>query len=210
LTRVVFDLDGTLIDSAPDLHALANRLLERDGIAPINLAEARSFIGHGAASFVAQLFKSRGLPEQAQASFLSDFLEGYTSAVTLTKVLPGVYAALKALRAKGHKLGICTNKPITPARFVLNHLDLLPLVDVLIGGDSLPTRKPNPEPLWMALDALGRGPAVYVGDSEVDAETAARADIPFLLFTEGYWNVGANEFPVSGTFSDFANLPGML
>ena len=208
--RIVFDLDGTLIDSAPDICGIANQLLTREGADPITLTETRSFIGNGAAVFVARMRAARGIAESEQARLHADFVTIYDSAVTLTQVYPGARAALAALAAVGHRMGICTNKPERPARAVLDHLGLTGHFGVILGGDSLPVHKPDPAPLRAALAALGDGPAIYVGDSEVDAETAQRAGVPFLLFTEGYRKSAVDLIPHTRAFDDFAALPGLV
>jgi phosphoglycolate phosphatase len=210
MARVVFDLDGTLVDSAPDLHAVANSLLEAHGQPPITLTEARSFIGQGVAVFVAKLRAARGIPESGQARLLAGFLARYESAVELTITYPGVEAALQDLRGQGHRIAICTNKPMAPTLSLLRHLDLLGYFDKIIAGDSLPTRKPDPAPLLAACDMSGKGPNLYVGDSEVDAETAERAGIPLYLFTQGYRTTPVEKLPHRATFDDFANLPALL
>ncbi|WP_370301924.1 phosphoglycolate phosphatase [Pseudooceanicola sp.] len=208
--RIVFDLDGTLIDSAPDIRALANRLLADRGCAPLDLAETHSFIGNGAAVFVEKMREARALPECEQAALLAEFSAGYETAVELTRPYPGVVAALRALAAAGHALGICTNKPARPARAVLAHLGLLDGFATVVGGDSAATRKPDPAPLHQAFAALGAGPCLYVGDSEVDAETAQRAGIRFLLFTGGYRKSPVAAIPHAAAFTAFDALPGLV
>lgn len=210
MARIVFDLDGTLIDSAPDLHALANRILDTWGIEPVTLTDARTFIGQGVDVFVQRLRASRGIPDALHGEIRDLFMTGYKDAVDLTMVFEGATEALVHLRADGHAIGVCTNKPFAPAHAVLAHLGLLPLIDVLIGGDSTPQRKPEPEPLLAAFAALGNGPRIYVGDSEIDAEAASRAGVPFVFFTEGYLNAGLSELPVAGEFSDFRGLPELI
>lgn len=210
MARIVFDLDGTLIDSAPDIRAVANDLLAEAGRAPVTLAETREFVGHGAAVFIARLRAARDLPDSAQAALLERFVARYDAAVDLTRPYPEVPGALAALRASGHRLGLCTNKPIRPCRAVLRHLELDGFFETVWGGDSLSVRKPDPAPLIAAFDALGAGPRIYVGDSEVDAETAARADVPFLLFTEGYRKAPVETLPHRAAFSDFAALPALV
>lgn len=209
---VVFDLDGTLIDSAPDIHAAANRLMERHGLPPFTPAETRGFIGSGVPHFIDCCLRARGRPGDAElrARLISEFIELYETAVTLTEVYPGAGAALDALARTGLALGLCTNKPQGPARAVLVHLGLAAHFPVVIGGDSLTVRKPDPAPLQAAVAGLGARDAVYVGDSEVDAETAARAGMPFILYTEGY-----RKGPVAGMaharrFADFGELPGIV
>jgi phosphoglycolate phosphatase len=210
LARIVFDLDGTLIDSAPDIHAIANEVLALEGCAPITLDQTRRFVGNGAAVFVARMRGARGLADAAQERMQAAFLDRYDRAVGRTHPYPGVLQALQGLRATGHRLGICTNKPILPARAVLAHLDMDGFFETVIGGDSLSVKKPDPAPLEAAFEALGAGPMIYVGDSEVDAETAQRLGVPFLLFTEGYRKTAVDKLPHHAAFSDFTRLSGVL
>lgn len=208
--RIVFDLDGTLIDSAPDIHAIANRVLESEGAAPISLHETRSFIGNGAPVFIERMRSARGIGADRQAALLDSFVALYDRAVDLTRPYPGVISALEALQGRGHRLGICTNKPVRPARAVLAHLGLDRFFEVVLGGDSLPVRKPDPAPLMAAFAPLGMGRCLYVGDSEVDAATAQAGQVPFLLFTEGYRKVPLAELAHCAAFCDFAELPGLV
>ena len=210
MARIVFDLDGTLIDSAPDIRAHASRILAREGLPGLTLEETRAFIGRGVAVFVARMRAARGIPESEQARLLEAFAAGYDAAVDLTLPYPGVVAALDALQEAGHRLGICTNKPEAPCRAVLAHLGLLSRFATIVGGDSTPTPKPDPRPLEAALAALGAGPAFFVGDSEIDAETAARAGVPFLLFTEGYRHGPVASLAHDAAFADFADLPARV
>ncbi|MBS0124011.1 phosphoglycolate phosphatase [Thetidibacter halocola] len=208
--RIVFDLDGTLIDSAPDIHGIANAILSEEGQEPISLAQARDFIGNGASVFVQKMRAARSIPEAEHPRLLASFIRRYDHAVMLTLPYPGVVEALAALTAKGHRLGVCTNKPIRPTRAVLAHLGLDRWFGTVWGGDSLPVHKPDPAPLHAAFEALGDGPRLYVGDSDVDAETAQRAEVPFLLFTEGYRKVPVSEMHHDVPFDDFATLPALV
>ena len=210
MARIVFDLDGTLVDSAPDLQGIANELMAARAVDPITLDEARMFIGHGVAVFVRRLSAARGLPESEQAALLAAFLARYDDAVTLTQTYPGVAACLVSLRDAGHAIGLCTNKPMRPTLGLLQHLGLEPHFARVVAGDALTVNKPDPRPLHAAFDMPGDGAAVYVGDSEVDAETAARAGVPFLLFTEGYRAAAIADLPHRAAFSDFAALPALI
>ncbi len=211
MARIVFDLDGTLVDSAPDLHGIANRVLADRSRDPITLDEARSFIGQGVAVFVRKLRAERGIPDADHAAVLAQYLALYEDAVTLTRLYPGVAETLAQLRAEGHALGLCTNKPMRPTMALLRHLDLERHFLTVIAGDSLPVHKPDPCPLHAAFQMEGvSGPAVYVGDSEVDAETARRANVPFLLFTEGYRATPIEDLPHHAAFSAFADLPRLV
>lgn len=207
---VAFDLDGTLVDSAPDLHGVANAVLAEEGVAPISMAEARSFIGEGAPNFVARMRMARGIPDSEQARLLAAYLARYDGAVARTVVYPGVGEALMALRAGGTRLAVCTNKPERPALSVLRHFGLLHFFNAVIGGDSMNLRKPDPAPLLAALARAGSGTRVFVGDSEIDAQAARAANVPFLLYTEGYRKSPVGDLPHRAAFSDFSQLPDLV
>ena len=211
MARIVFDLDGTLIDSAPDLHVICNDLLAGEGLAPVSLDRVRGYIGMGAAVFIERMRRDHGIPGTEQQRLLEAMMARYLDAVGLTRPYPNVIETLAALRVAGHRLGVCTNKPLGATRAVLQHLDIERFFGTVFGGDSLAVHKPDPAPLRAALDALGEdGAAVYVGDSEIDAETASRAGLPFLLFTEGYRAKPVEDLPHTHVFSDFAELPGLI
>jgi phosphoglycolate phosphatase len=207
--RIVFDLDGTLIDSAPDIQGIANALLEQEGAPAISLAQTHDFIGKGVGVFVERLCALRGLPASKHAGLTAAFVQRYMTAYELTKLYPGVREMLDGLGGT-HSLGICTNKVIAPCHAVLKHLNVAHHFGTVIGGDSLPTRKPDPEMLHAAFDGLGSGPRIYVGDSEVDAETAQRAGVPFLLFTAGYRKSPIDRIPHDAAFDSHAELEALV
>ncbi|MFD1340895.1 phosphoglycolate phosphatase [Litorisediminicola beolgyonensis] len=206
---LVFDLDGTLIDSAPDIRAAANAVLDTRGVAPLTLAETISFIGAGAPTFVARMRRARDLPEAEEGDLLAAFLAGYETDHALTAPYPQVLETLARLREAGHPLGLCTNKPIGPTHGVLKHFGLTPFFASVIGGDSLSVRKPDPAPLKAVFDALG-GLGLYVGDSETDAATAEALGVPFLLFTKGYRKSAPEDLRPAAQFSDFGRLPEIV
>ncbi len=214
MSVVIFDLDGTLIDSAPDIHAASNRVLAEDGLPPLSFDQVRSFIGKGVPHLVARLLDASGEAPDGpsfaprHAAMVARFTAGYEDAVGLTQPYPGVLAALDALADM--RLGICTNKPLAPTLAVLRHLGMEARFAAILGGDSLPVRKPDPAPLLETLRALGGGPVVYVGDSEVDAQTAAAAGLPFALYTQGYRHSPVADLPHDAAFDDFAALPGIV
>ncbi|MYM57075.1 phosphoglycolate phosphatase [Thalassovita mangrovi] len=210
MARIVFDLDGTLIHSAPDIRTIANSILRDEGLHLITLDETIDFIGNGASVFVAKMRAAREIPDVEHDRILGVFQDRYETVLELTAPYPNVREALAHLTVAGHRLGLCTNKPMRATRAVLSHLSLTDPLDVIYGGDSLAQRKPDPAPLLAAFADLGDGPCLYVGDSEVDAETADRAGVPFLLFTEGYRKTPAADLPHLATFSDFAELPKLV
>jgi phosphoglycolate phosphatase len=207
---VIFDLDGTLIDSAPDIHASANRVFAPHGES-FTRAEVQGFVGRGAPNLISRLARSRGMPGAGAAfdDLLARFLTVYEQSHTLTTLYPGVPSALRELSGAGARLGLCTNKPIAPTQAVLAHFGLA-CFGAVVGGDSLPVKKPDPAPLLHALKMLGDGPMIFVGDSEVDAETAQAAGVPFVLFTEGYRKTPVEALPHHAAFADFAELPTLV
>ena len=124
--------------------------------------------------------------------------------------MPGVMAALELLRAEGVPMGLVTNKPRAPLGPTLDTVALTPFFDVVLAGDDLDRRKPDPEPLLHAVRALGGERVIYVGDSDVDAETARRAGQVFVLYTEGIRTVPLHDIPHDVAFNDFAMLPGIV
>ncbi len=208
---IVFDLDGTLVDSAPDIHAAANAFLAERGHDPLDLARVTSFIGNGVPVLLERVLRAVGEaadPASLQAA-LPRFNEIYGAApCALSKLYPGVAESLTALRAAGFRLGICTNKPEVPARQMLKDLGIDGYFTALVGGDSLPERKPDPAPLRRAAGDLGvdTSDLVYVGDSEVDAATAEAAGVPFLLFTEGYRKSPVEAIAHRASFASYRHL----
>ncbi len=207
---VVLDLDGTLIDSAPDIRAVANRVLAGEGARPLTLEETRRFIGNGAGVFVARMMAARDLQTAEHARLHRAFLGQYDDAQGLTKLYPGAEKALRTLAEAGFALGICTNKPVSATRAVLEHFGLTGVFRTVVGGDSLPVTKPDPAPLLRALEDLGADRAVYVGDSEVDHQTAEAAEVPFALFTGGYRKSPVEAFAGARPFDTHSALPALV
>lgn len=208
---VIFDLDGTLIDSLPDIHAAVNRLLLTEGEAPMPRAEVQSYVGDGAPILIRRVMAARGIDMARHAELASRMVADYTArSCEETTVYPHVPEVLVALKAEGCRLGICTNKPESATRAVLAELGLDQFFEAIVAGDTLRARKPDPAPLLHAARLLGAPRVAYVGDSEVDARTAEAASLPFYLFTEGYLRVPRHEIAPVAEFSDYRDLPALL
>jgi phosphoglycolate phosphatase len=210
--RVVFDLDGTLVDSAASLTAAVNALLAGLDRPPLEEAAVRGFIGHGVDALVDRVLTATGGippggPDPQRARFRAIYAADPVGGVV---VYDGAREALAALAAAGHGLAVCTQKPDEPARRLLASLGLMPPVEGLTAGDSLPALKPDPRLLEHAASQIGSGPVVMVGDSEVDAATAANAGVPFVLRLGGYHHGPAEAIPRAAAFADFAELPALL
>ena len=211
---IVFDLDGTLIDSAPDIHACVNQVLERHGTPLLTLDQVRGFIGGGVDVLWHKIIAARELEDARKPDYISAFMACYQDATRLTHLFPGVMEALQVLADRGHPLGICTNKPLSVTQAILEHFGLSHLFGCVIGGDSVPERKPHPAPLRVAMQGLGADPArpkaLYVGDSEFDAACAAAVPVPFLIYTQGYRHTPITDLPHQAHFDDFAHLPELV
>ena len=208
---VIFDLDGTLVDSAPDIHAAALALLEERGAPPVTLAQVHGFVGNGIANFVERSLDAVGKPAKgAELSRATErFKELYgTAPAELTRSYDGVEAMLGALSARGLLLGVCTNKLEALTRQVLAGVGLDRHLRAAVGGDTLKVMKPDPEPLRHCAKLLGVSidEALYVGDSETDADTATAAGMAFALYSGGYRKRPLDQFEDCFVFHDFTAL----
>ena len=206
---VLFDLDGTLVDSAPDLRAALNEMLRERGCAPLSLAQVRRMIGDGVPTLVARALAESGLEPAGQANALPRFMQLYEAdAVRLTRPYPGVPETLSALRRRGYRTAICTNKPQHATKTVLEGLGLLALFDGIAGGDRFAVRKPDPGHLLGLIGALGGrvGSAAMIGDNENDAAAAHAAGIPLVLMRYGYARVDPTLLAADALLDHFADL----
>jgi phosphoglycolate phosphatase len=184
---VLFDLDGTLLDSAPDMLATVNRMRATRGFGPMALAELRPHVSRGARAMSAAAFP--GLGVEVDAALVREFLDTYAQELGRHSApFDGIEATLVALEADGARWGIVTNKPEYLAREIVPQLRWQDRCAVLVGGDTLAERKPHPLPLLHAADALGIAPrdCVYVGDDERDIQAARAAGMPSIAVLWGY------------------------
>jgi phosphoglycolate phosphatase len=211
---LLFDLDGTLVDSLPDLQSALNQTLDEEGFTALALDEVRFMVGDGANALVERGFRARQAFDEAKASGRRRrFLEIYEAAsAVLTRPYPNMEETVALLRAQGWKTAVCTNKPVAATHKVLDGLGLSPLFDAVIGGGSTPALKPDPRPLLAALQALGAGPerGVMVGDNANDVEGARNAGLPSVVVGFGYTRIPAAQLGACALIEDFAELPAAL
>jgi len=205
---LIFDLDGTLIKSAPAITSVANEFLGTLGLPSVKLKETISFIGGGSEQFVRLLLESRKAYSQNEfATRFATFSKIYVAASPeLNQPFMGAEKALREMAKRGHPLALCTNKPAAPTHQIIEALGWGDLFGAIVAGDTLAVKKPNPAPLFKAAKAIGCRLLLYVGDSEVDAATAEAAAQPFVLFTEGYRKTAVEGIEHAANFSEYSQL----
>jgi phosphoglycolate phosphatase len=208
---LVFDLDGTLIESAPDLALSLQILLKSEGRREPDLIEVKSMIGDGATKLVERGYAATGsaLSENELKEKVKKFLEIYSeNLVVETHLYENCRRVLEDLKAAGWKLLICTNKPYAPTLEIMNRLDLNDLFDKAVGGDSYPVKKPDPDHILKLLDETEASAeqAIMIGDGVNDVLAAKNAGIPSILFTHGYGTEAAKAQKPDITIDTFLEL----
>jgi phosphoglycolate phosphatase len=210
LTRtLLLDLDGTLIDTVPDLAAALNRLMAARGLAGFTLAETASMVGDGVARLVERACAARG--QAAQAADVAAYSAEYAAhTAEASRLYPGVADALGLMASQGWHLAVCTNKPEAPARALLHAFGLDGLIRAVGGGDSFPVRKPDPHHLLATLAAAGGSAdlAVMVGDHANDIAAATGAGVKCIFAAWGYGSPGMAA-GASATATAFTEVPGL-
>lgn len=185
---IVFDLDGTLVDTAGDLTASLNHALSTLGRAPIDPGHVRDMVGHGARKLLERGLAATGemTPDLVEAG-LKPFLDYYAANIAdHSRPFDGVEEALQALETQGLAVAICTNKPVVLAEALVNELGWGSRFRAVLGADSRPWRKPDPRHLEATIAEAGGRRAIFVGDSRTDADTALAAKVPLILVSFGY------------------------
>lgn len=187
---LIFDLDGTLIDSAPDIAAAVSDCFAARGWPPVDADFVERFIGNGARRLLIDVMEARGLPADAATvdAAVAGYIGNYTrQPVRFTRFHSHVEEDLRALRAAGFRLGICTNKPHELTLRVLAMLGIAPLFEAVLGADAVPASKPDPGHLLALVELMRLEPGrwAYIGDTEVDQATARAAGGPFFVVPWG-------------------------
>ncbi len=189
---VLFDLDGTLLDTAPDMVAAINRVRREEGLPPLPFAALRDHVSHGSAALVRLAFGSGQDPdtfERRRRAFLDHYRAGLCAR---TRLFPGLAEVLARLEADGLPWGVVTNKPAWLTDPLLAELGLAQRAACVLSGDSTPERKPHPLPLLTAAARCGVAPGrcLYLGDAERDIEAGNRAGMTTLIARWGYIDAG--------------------
>src|SRR3954451_7135885 len=211
----VFDLDGTLADTAPDLIATLNRIMDREGLPRVRLEDARELIGAGARAMVSRGFELAGLeltPQRLEDLF-QDFLAIYAEHLCEgSRLYPHVEMALDELEARGFTLAVCTNKAFGHSVRLLGALGVASRFAAICGRDSFPFFKPDPRHLTLTIEQANGDPAraVMVGDSRTDVATAKAAGIPVVAVTFGYTDVPVRDLDPDAVIDGFDELTAAI
>jgi phosphoglycolate phosphatase len=212
---IVFDLDGTLIDTAPDLIDTLNVVFTREGLPPVAYETARNLIGGGARAMIANGIAAEGRvlePSKLEQMF-DDFIAHYSAHVAdRSRPFPGLLDALDALATGGHRFAVCTNKLERLSVLLLEKLELADRFEAICGQDTFGIQKPDPEILRRTIAAAGGAPrrAIMIGDSLTDIRTARAASIPVIAVDFGYSERPVSEYKPDRIISNFAQLPAAI
>lgn len=212
---VLFDLDGTLIDSVPDLAAATNELLDGDGLAPLTVDAVRSMIGNGVKKLVERAYQaaSKPLAGETLVEATNRMMAIYGGHLTRhTTLMTDAAETVSAFRRAGAKIGVVTNKPEALTHELLNHFGLDDKVDVVVGGDTGPKRKPSPDMLHHAVAVLGlnAGQAVMVGDSPADIDAAKTAGMASVAVEGGYTDVPVEDLGADRVIANLGELAAAI
>ena len=214
-TTIVFDLDGTLIDTAPDLIETLNVIFAREGLAPVPYDTARNLIGGGAKAMIMRGVEAEGrvLSPAKLDQLFADFIAHYSEHLAdQSRPFPGLIDALDTLAARGCRFAVCTNKLERLSVLLLNELDLADRFAAICGQDTFGIQKPDPEILRRTVAAAGGTleRAVMIGDSLTDIRTARAAGVPVIAVDFGYSDRPVAEFGPDRTIAHFAELPASV
>jgi len=212
---IVFDLDGTLVDTAPDLVETLNVIFVREGLAPLPYDTARNLIGGGVKAMIASGIEAEGgvlTPARLEQMF-TDFIGHYSDHIAdRSRPFPGLTDALDTLGAHGHRLAVCTNKLEGLSVRLLDRFKLADRFAAICGRDTFGIQKPDPEILRRTIAAAGGTTqhAIMIGDSNTDIRTARAAGVPVIAVDFGYSERPIAEFGPDRTISHFAQLPASI
>jgi len=212
---IVFDLDGTLIDTAPDLIDTLNVVFTREGLPPVAYETARNLIGGGARAMIANGIAAEGrvLEPLKLEQMFDDFIAHYSAHVAdRSRPFPGLVGALDALAVGGYQFAVCTNKLERLSVMLLEKLKLADRFEAICGQDTFGIQKPEPEILRRTIAAAGGSPqrAIMIGDSLTDICTARAASIPVIAVDFGYSERPVSEYKPDQIISNFAQLPAAI
>jgi phosphoglycolate phosphatase len=213
-TSFVFDLDGTLVDTAPDLLAALNAILVREGRPAVDIDDLRHLVGHGAPTMLVEAMKLTGdpLPADRMPGLIDDYIAHYAAHIAEgSRIFPGVTETLAQLARDGARLGVLTNKPQALADKLLAELDLAKWFTAIHGAGRYPYSKPDARVFQHVIAELGGAidDSVMIGDSITDVATARAAGVPVIVVTYGYTPEPAHLLGGDAVTDHFADAPAL-
>src|ERR1700679_1604519 len=213
LPALIFDLDGTLVDTAPDLLGALNAVLAAEGRHGVDTATLRHMVGFGARSLIEQAMAASGAPVTADRlpALVDRFIVHYRAHIAdESRPFPHVVETLAALADDGARMGVLTNKPQELTQPLLETLGLARYFTAIHGAGRYDYVKPDPRVFHHVVDELGGGPAIMIGDSRTDVATARAAGAPVILLSYGYTPEPARTLGADAVIDDFADVPAWV
>jgi len=212
---IIFDLDGTLIDSVPAIRKTLNNIFSSEGVKEFSIEEVKTLVGFGARWMIEEIIKRENI-HYSTSKFEALVSQYHTEYLRVsdkfTQIYDGVFEVLNELKERKIKMAICTNKPGPTTIAVLKSLKLFEFFDVIVTEDDVENRKPDPRHLNHTLSKINAKTyeSVFVGDSETDMETASRAGVKFVFVTYGYCHIPISDIKATKIIENFIDLPKVL
>ena len=206
---ILFDLDGTLVDTAPDLMGAHNHVMKKFGYPQKSLEDIKHIAGRGAWIMMQRTFRDEIKDEKLKKEMVKEFIDYYAKNINKgSKPIKGIVKFLDWARSKQILMGVCTNKQERLAVDLLKKINLSQYFEYIAGCDTFDFNKPDPRHLTNVIDIIGGdiNKSIMIGDSEVDSQSAYNAKIPFILVEEGYTEKNINEIPHKTLIKDFLNF----
>ena len=210
---ILFDLDGTLVDTAPDLIGAHNHVMKKFGHNPKQLSDIKSLAGRGAWVMMQRSFKNEITDEKTKKKMVDEFISFYAKNINnKSKPIKGVFEFLEWAKSKNISMGVCTNKKEVLAVDLLKKINMYKYFEYVAGADTFEFNKPDPRHLTSVIEIIGGDikKTIMVGDSEVDANSAHNANVPFVLVKDGYTEKSEKEIKHDELISDFVGFDKII
>ncbi len=210
---ILFDLDGTLVDTAPDLIEAHNHVMKKFGHTPKKLSDIKSLAGRGAWVMMQRSFKNEITDEKTKKKMVDEFISFYGKNINNeSKPVKGIFEFLEWAKSKNISMGVCTNKKEILAIDLLKKINMYKYFDYVAGADTFEFNKPDPRHLTNVVEIIGGDltKTMMVGDSEVDANSAHNANLPFVLVKDGYTEKTEKEIKHDELISDFVDFKKII
>jgi phosphoglycolate phosphatase len=210
---ILFDLDGTLVDTAPDLIEAHNHVMRKFGHNPKQLSDIKTLAGRGAWVMMQRSFKNEITDEKTKKKMVDEFINFYAKNINNeSKPIKGIFEFLEWAKAKNISMGVCTNKKEVLAIDLLKKINMYKYFEYVAGADTFEFNKPDPRHLTNVIEIIGGdlNKTIMVGDSEVDSNSAHNANLPFILVKDGYTEKTENEIKHDELINDFIGFDKII